>query len=238
MGNYVKTGLILMAFTLVVGGLLAGIYVLTKEPIEKADLSNQLRAMKTVLTDPNSGRSVVPEQEIPTSTAQLEKMIWRKADSETVFSSSVWKGAIYSPIYHIKSTEGKEIAIVSAGATGYGGDVKILAAFIQAEKGFDLFRLEVMDFSQETPGLGAKISEEGVKARFFDFTTENLERGLKVDKDTGIGSLSSPAGIREAKKDGIIYVSDLMTGATITPRAVANAVNTITEYLSAEWGEK
>jgi len=29
-----------------------------------------------------------------------------------------------------------------------------------------------------------------------------------------------------------------MTGATITPRAVANAVNTITEYLSAEWGEK
>ena len=116
--------------------------------------------------------------------------------------------------------------------------VEILAAFIQAEKGFDLFRLEVMDFSQETPGLGAKISEERVKARFFDFTTENLERGLKVDKDTGIGSLSSPAGIREAKKDGIIYVSDLMTGATITPRAVANAVNTITEYLSAEWGEK
>ena len=48
MGNYVKTGLILMAFTLVVGVLLAGIYVLTKEPIEKADLSNQLRAMKTV----------------------------------------------------------------------------------------------------------------------------------------------------------------------------------------------
>ncbi|MBP6961048.1 MAG: RnfABCDGE type electron transport complex subunit G [Thermotogae bacterium] len=238
MGNYVKTGLTLMVFTLVVGVLLAGIYVLTKAPIEKADLSNQLKAMKTVLTDPESGEYIVPEQQIPTSTAQLEKMVWRKTDNETVFSSSVWKGFIYNPVYHILSNEGKEIAIVSGAASGYGGNVKILASFIKEGNGFDLYRLEVMDYSQETPGLGAKISEERVKERFFDFSSGSLTKGLKVDKDTGIGSLSSPEAINGAKKDGVVYVSDLMTGATITPRAVTNAINTMTEYLSAEWGDE
>ncbi len=236
MGNYVKTGLTLMAFTLVVGVLLAGIYVLTKAPIEKADLSNQLRAMKTVLTDPDTGQYIVPEPEIPTSTAQLQKLVWRKTDKETMFSSSDWKGLIYNPIYHILSNEGKEIAIVSGAASGYGGNVKILASFIKEGDGFDLFRLEVMDYSQETPGLGAKISEQRVKERFFDFSSDSLIKGLKVDKDAGIGSLSSPEAIIGSKKDGVVYVSDLMTGATITPRAVANAINTMTEYLNAEWG--
>jgi electron transport complex protein RnfG len=36
----------------------------------------------------------------------------------------------------------------------------------------------------------------------------------------------------EAKKQGVAKVSDVMTGATITPRAVANALNAMLDYLS------
>jgi electron transport complex protein RnfG len=38
------------------------------------------------------------------------------------------------------------------------------------------------------------------------------------------------------KDGGIIFISDIMTGATITPRGVANAINAMYEYLEKEMG--
>jgi electron transport complex protein RnfG len=111
-----------------------------------------------------------------------------------------------------------------------------MCSFISDGDSMEMMRLEVLDYSQETPGLGARIAEEPVKERFFNIPEQGLEKGVKVDKDSG----KSPAKTNEEeaalKKEGIISVSDLMTGATITPRGVANAINIMNEYLEQTTG--
>lgn len=56
----------------------------------------------------------------------------------------------------------------------------------------------------------------------------SIVNGVRVDKDANLMHLSPD----EAKKQGVAKVSDVMTGATITPRAVANALNAMLDYLS------
>lgn len=90
--------------------------------------------------------------------------------------------------------------------------------------------VRVIDYSQETPGLGAKIGEEDIQKRFFPIPPEGLKNGLKVDKDAGLPK-GSP---EELKQKGIVKVSDVMTGATITPRAVTVALNLMYRYLTEE----
>jgi electron transport complex protein RnfG len=237
MGDYIKTGLTLTVFALAVGILLAGVYLLTKDPIEKADLSNQLRAIQTVLTDMKTGELLVPESQIPASSQALSEMILMEDETEVLYQSPSWKGTVYSPVYSTKLKNGKNVAIVTGSAVGYGGNVKIVASFAKGENGFDLLRIEVLDYSQETPGLGAKISEDSAKRRFSDIPKEGLSHQIKVDKDTTISGLTTTEAIDKAKSEGIVYISDIMTGATITPRAVANTINTMTEYLTKEWGD-
>jgi electron transport complex protein RnfG len=81
--------------------------------------------------------------------------------------------------------------------------------------------IKVLDASQETPGLGAKILEEAPQKRFYGIPQEGLEHGVVVDKDA-----------KGRKGPGVVKTSDIMTGATITPRAVANAINIMYAYLT------
>ncbi len=47
-------------------------------------------------------------------------------------------------------------------------------------------KIEVLDYSGETPGLGAKIAEDKVKERFYSIPYSGLSSGVKVDKDAGV----------------------------------------------------
>ena len=84
--------------------------------------------------------------------------------------------------------------------------------------------IRVLDASQETPGLGAKILEEEPQKRFYGIPQSGLEEGVVVDKDAKDRSVKD-------KMHGVVKTSDIMTGATITPRAVANAINIMYSYL-------
>ena len=57
---------------------------------------------------------------------------------------------------------------------------------------------------------------------------------MKVNKDAGILPKSSNEEIRKLKDSGVVQTSDVMTGATITPRAVVNTLNTMFEFLNQE----
>ena len=95
---------------------------------------------------------------------------------------------------------------VATGAKGYGGTIKVMTG-IDAETG-DVIGVNVYDNSNETPGLGAKTSEDDFSGQFAENAADT---GFTVSKD--------------ADKNPDKTSVDAVTGATISSRAVVKAVN-------------
>jgi electron transport complex protein RnfG len=219
MKDILKTGLILMVFTAISGLFLGLVYMGAKGKIQEADNAAKLSAIKFVLKDPLTGDYLVDEKEI-------EEVV-KKTGIETVVLKEYKEGVVLGPLYEFVTKDGRDAYVLSGYAPGFGGNVTVVACFIKTEDGFMLNSVRVIDYSQETPGLGAKIGEESIQRRFFPVPPEGLKNGLRVDKDAGLPK-GSP---EELKKQGVVKVSDVMTGATITPRAVVTALNLMYGYL-------
>ncbi|HCI30077.1 MAG TPA: RnfABCDGE type electron transport complex subunit G [Fervidobacterium sp.] len=217
-----KTSLILTAYTLIAGISLSLVYTVTQSRIGSAELENIITAMKYVLTDEN-GNQVIPSTEI-------EKTVTEKSGEmgNVIYTDGV--GTVTSPVYEYENS-GVKYYVLSGYAPGYGGNVVTMASFKYDGDELSLYAIKVLDYSQETPGLGAKIAEEDNQKRFYPIPEAGLSAGIKVDKDAGKQSLSP----EEAKKQGVVKVSDVMTGATITPRAVSNLLNAMYKYLREEY---
>lgn len=95
---------------------------------------------------------------------------------------------------------------ISSASRGYGGDVKVMTG-INAEDG-SVIAINVYDNSGETPGLGVNTSGEKFTSQFAGLSSGT---GVTVDKDAG--------------KNPDSVAVDSVTGATISSRAVTNAVN-------------
>lgn len=95
---------------------------------------------------------------------------------------------------------------VSTSSKGYGGAIKVMTG-ISAEDG-SVIAVSVYDNSDETPGLGAKTSEDKFSGQF---SGEIQGDGFTVVKD--------------ADKYPDNKSVDAVTGATISSRAVVSAVN-------------
>ncbi|KUK15979.1 RnfABCDGE type electron transport complex subunit G [Petrotoga sp. SL27] len=229
MREYIKTGLILAAFMVAAGLLVSVVYNFVNPMIAQSEFNNTLSAIEEVLKDANTGEYLVSN--IPTNEEQLEKYIW-KADQNGVLYVSQKNAKVYSPVY--KFTENNtEIYAMTVSGVGYGGDVVSVISFIKKDDDqLALNKIEVINYSQETPGLGARISEESVKKRFSLIPESGLNASVKVDKDAGV--TVSANSIDAYKEQGVIKISDVMTGATITPRAVADSINAAVEFLKEE----
>lgn len=95
---------------------------------------------------------------------------------------------------------------ISSASRGYGGDVKVMTG-INAENG-SVIAINVYDNSGETPGLGVNTSGEKFTSQFAGLSSGT---GVTVDKDAG--------------KNPDSLAVDSVTGATISSRAVVDAVN-------------
>lgn len=217
MKEYIKSGFILLIFCLIAGFALGLVYTVTKDRIAITELGKEFEAIEAVLKD-ESGKYIVPLENIRAVVAQV------KEETKQIFDDG--KGKVYSPVYEFNSDLGP-VYVLSGSAIGYGGSVSVVASFVKKTEGFMLFSIRVTGYSQETPGLGAKIGEEEVQKRFYPIEPLALQNGIQVDKDVKMSDLS----VDEAKAKGIVKVSDVMTGATITPRAVTNAINAMLSYL-------
>uniref|UniRef100_A0A7C5RJY7 Ion-translocating oxidoreductase complex subunit G n=1 Tax=Fervidobacterium thailandense TaxID=1008305 RepID=A0A7C5RJY7_9BACT len=217
----IKTSLILMIYTLVAGLALSVVYKLTEVRITEAEMENVIKSMELLLTD-EKGSNLVSSEEIKRKVIEE-----RKNAGKEIYTNGV--GTVVSPVYEFKANHATYYVLVGY-AVGYGGKVITMAAFEKNED-LRLRAIKVLDYSQETPGLGAKIAEDEVQQRFYPIPSSGLEKGLKVDKDAG-KTVTDP---EISKSEGVVKVSDVMTGATITPRAVANSINAMYEYLKKEY---
>lgn len=222
MKGFFKTGLILMIYCAVAGLGLGLVHSITKDRITSAEFKNKTQAVEHVLKDEN-GNYLVPISEIENTVLNT------KSTDEILYETD--KGKVLAPVY-VFEVPNQKIYVVTGSSIGFGGPVITVASFVKDDKGISLYSIKVIEYSQETPGLGAKIADSSIQKRFYPMTSTVLENGINVDKDVGSPDLSPS----EAKKSGIVKVSDVMTGATITPRAVVNSINTMYEYLVKRMG--
>ncbi|BBJ27569.1 FMN-binding protein [Athalassotoga saccharophila] len=237
MSNHIKVALILTVVMVIIGIGLAGIYLMTYAPIAKADLNADLEAIKFVLTDQTTGQLLVSQSQIPQTMAELNAKIWKSDSSGVLYSNPKLPGYVLSPAYLFKGKDGSNIYVLTGYGIGFGGRVVTVASFIQQKDGSFLENsIDVIDYSNETPGLGAKINDPDVRSRFFDIPNSGLKDGVKVNKDAGLFPLPANylSKINQYKAEGIVVTSDVMTGATITPRSVANTLNAMYEFLEKE----
>ncbi|HOO73847.1 MAG TPA: RnfABCDGE type electron transport complex subunit G [Tepiditoga sp.] len=227
MKNYIKIGLILMTFTLISAFVVAFIYTAVKPYIDNAEFNSKLKAIKTVLKDNNDNYLI---KNIPENSQQLSALVWKSSENDVLYTDST-NAKVYSPVYKIEEN-GKNIYIMTVSGIGFGGDVKSVVSFVSQENDIYLNKIEVIDYSQETPGLGARIVESAVKARFSDIPKSGLEKTIKVNKDAGV--TYSKDNLDQAKANGVIQLTDIMTGATITPRGTVKSLNIAVEFLKKE----
>ena len=126
------------------------------------------------------------------------------------------------------SRSGEVVGYAAKGsASGYGGRVEVIAAFKPDLK--TLIGAAVMDVSRETPGLGQNAKQKKPTSTWlqtiFGIREVQPEEGSPLDSYTFMGQFQNrnEAQLRLADNpaDGIVA----MTGATITSKAVIEAVN-------------
>ncbi|HNR79298.1 MAG TPA: RnfABCDGE type electron transport complex subunit G [Mesotoga infera] len=234
MRDYFKTGITLMIITVIAAFALSAVYSIVKEPIANAELGARLQAIRDVLKDPSTGKSMVSDEKIPSTASDLANFEWSpsgfQVEDGIIFKGEDGRGKVDSPVYRFTSDDGMEIYIAIASAVGYGGDVKTMASFISSDTGLKLNGIKVLEYSQETPGLGANIASSDIQKRFYPVESSGLERALKVNKDAGVTPTGEEIDLKR-ETEGIVTVTDVMTGATITPRAVTVSINTMYQFL-------
>ena len=126
----------------------------------------------------------------------------------------------------------KGFAVKTASPDGYGGPVEIMAGFTPAGK---ITAVQVTSH-HETPGLGSKVCERKFRKTIFNVfkpAPKGLPPNPKLDQFNG---KTVPANADwKVRRDGGDF--DFVTGATITSRAVVNAVSEAGKTLAANKAE-
>ncbi|HEY9268421.1 MAG TPA: electron transport complex subunit RsxG [Methylotenera sp.] len=193
------TAATMVAFALIGTALLAYIFNITREPIEKSEAEARLALFRQILPDVQYyGNAKSKDDKQHANDDNLLENIVEIAPNDLLGNK------IPSKAYIAKQDHKFAAVILEAIAhDGYSGDIKLLIA-IRADGTVSGVRVLA---HKETPGLGDYIDiAHGNWIKLFD--NESVEK--------------TPAEQWKVKKDGGKF--DYMVGATITPRAVVKAV--------------
>ena len=189
----------LFVITLVAGILLGGVYIITKSPIEKQEEKVKQEAYAAVY----SGAEFQTDKDVDAKLADFQADLAAgkiKTASGTDLSDVEIQEVMKAVV------DGQDAGyVVTCTGKGYGGAVKLTLG-IDGEgvvKG-----IQIMDCSNETPGLGQNSSNEEWNKQYVGMAS-SLD--VSVVKD---GSGSAESGTINS-----------ISGATITSSAVTRAVN-------------
>jgi len=213
--NVIVLGLFLGIISGVSAAILGYVSEMTKEPIKKAQMAKTNQAL----------REVLPEFDNSPST---EMFNCKSADTEK-----------FPVIFYPAKKDGVIVGFAGQSITkkGYGGEIEVMAGLNPDGS----VRTVIVTRQNETPGLGTVVTERKRTVTIFDL----LGKGEKIDKSTlppnpildqfkGHSVSSSDSWTRpwSVKKDG--GQLNFVTGATISSRAVTDAVYRITNTFATE----
>lgn len=202
----VHDAIALFIITLVAGVLLGAVYTITKSPIAKAEEEATNQAYAAVYKD---AEFAVDDALTKAVESFQNDLTAGKIDDDT-FS--------YTDVELIEArtatTSDGTGYVVKAAAKGYGGNVTIALGISGEGK---VLGIQILDASNETPGLGQNSTKEDWNSQYIDASAENT---LSVVKD-GSGST----------ENGTI---NSISGATITSNAVTRAVNASLKFVLSQ----
>jgi electron transport complex protein RnfG len=195
----------LLAICLVCSGLLAGVYALTKEPIDAASKAKNEAAIKEVL---------------PEEVAKIEEERSIEVDGVTY---------TYNLAYDESgSTVG---CAVNVAPVGFGGPIVIKVGFkVDPKTNHNIvWNTKVLSHA-ETPGLGAKCSEPAFADQFKGL--DPVAKKLSVTKDGGdIDAITASTITSRAFTNGVATAVNVLSAIAGTPMLIDNA----TGASSTEW---
>jgi electron transport complex protein RnfG len=190
----VHDALVLAAFSCVLGLILGGVYMLTKPAIDEANLRKEQAAYFEVFKD----------------AYIFEKAEYNQDDANASMTAAGYKDTI-DDVHAAKDQDGNILGYVVT-VTAKDGSQGAITLSVGVKNDGTVNGYSILAHS-ETPGLGAKATEENFISQFRD---------KKVDKFIVVKSSASADNEIEA-----------ITGSTITSEAVANACNAAMLFVSS-----
>lgn len=197
----------LFIITLVAGVLLGAVYMITKDPIAKAEEEATNEAYAAVYKDAEFASDDAVTKAVESFQSDVAS---GKADDETYTYTDV------ELIEARTATSGGSQAgyVVKVSGKGYGGAVTIALGITNEG---EVLGIQILDASNETPGLGQNSTNEGWNSQYIGMTSDKT---LSVVKD---GSGSQDSGTINS-----------ISGATITSNAVTRAVNVALKFVASQ----
>ena len=195
--SFINMTLCLLAICLVCSGLLAGVYALTKEPIDAAAKAKNEAAILEVL---------------PETAATIEEE--RTVDYE---------GATYT--YNLAYDEKGEVVgcAINVAPVGFGGPILIKVGFqVNPQTGQHVIWNTKVLSQAETPGLGAKCVEPAFAGQFKEL--DPVVNKLSVKKDGGdIDAITASTITSRAYVSGVATAVNVLAATQGTPMLLDTA---------------
>ena len=195
--SFMNMTLCLLAICLVCSGLLAGVYALTKEPIDAAAKAKNEAAILEVLPE----TAVTIEEE-------------RTVDFE---------GATYT--YNLAYDEKGEVVgcAINVAPVGFGGPILIKVGFqVNPQTGQHVIWNTKVLSQAETPGLGAKCVEPAFAGQFKEL--DPAANKLSVKKDGGdIDAITASTITSRAYVSGVATAVNVLAAIQGTPMLLDTA---------------
>lgn len=216
--NMIKDAVILCVITLVLGALLAGVYTITKKPIEQAQAKANNEACEAVIASGDAVKNTV-------STGEAVKFLKTHDTSNQEVKEENASGELLSnfvDIQEIHPTKDDGYVYLADALKGYGGKISFA---LGVDKYGATTGISITSQS-ETAGLGAKCEEEEFQKRFVDLYNINEMDELYSKEAPEEQVVTDNEGRERHLKTKV----QAITGATVTSRAITKAVKGILFY--------
>lgn len=204
--NMIKDAIILCIITLVLGAVLAGVYMLTKEPIDNAQKKTNNEACAVVVKE---GDKVQDNDKKAVSGAAAYLKGHDLSNAEVKGDEGGDLLSEYVQINEVHPTANGGKVYLADALKGYGGKISF-ALGVDAEGA--ITGIEITSQS-ETAGLGANCETDEFKNRF-----------------PGVKAPESPSEEMYNKNETTETQVQALSGATVTSRAITRAVKGILFY--------
>ena len=216
--SFVIDAIILCVITLVLGGILAGVYTMTKGTIAQRQADTDSKVCEKVIASVD-GATVADAGDDAVAQANdfLTKHILnssKEVEEEQSESYSKYVNVTTVKKLQVNGSDAGYVYIADA-KKGYGGSI----SFVLGVYNGTVTGIEITSQS-ETAGLGANCESDSFKDKFA------LDKELQYPSSDEI-PMFYKAGTTPKDEKGQI---EAMSGATVTSRAIANAVKGILYY--------
>jgi len=197
----------LFIITLIAGVLLGAVYMITKDPIAKAEEEATNKAYAAVYKDAefasdDAVTKAVKSFQSDVASGKVDDESYTYTDVELIEARTASSGGSQAGY------------VVKASGKGYGGAVTIALGITNEG---EVLGIQILDASNETPGLGQNSTSESWNSQYIGMTSDKTLSVVKY----GSGS----------QDNGTI---NSISGATITSNAVTRAVNVALKFVASQ----